>query len=532
MRFEDFGLGVNWWARGLAGLVALAAAVGLHAGTTVRGVVFDDRDGDGLRGAAEPGLAVVGVSDGVSVVFTDQAGGYTLPDARAGREVFVIKPRDWAVPTTAEGLPKFYRRAAEVASGATDFPLRSAPETETFRALAFADTQTDSARDVGYLDKRMAAMADAGGAEGFAFGVVLGDVVNDRPELYGGVNRALARAGVTWWMVNGNHDRDALPAGTSVEEREARATESYRAEYGPDTYAFHHGAAVFVGLNNIRPRAEGGYVGGLREDQFVFLENLLRTTSREEQVVVMTHIPWFYPNPANEPTFRVEDRARLFALLRDRPKVLWLSGHTHYQRHVFHGEADGWRGAHPLHEYNVAAACGSFWTGPLGASGAPESTMWDGTPPGYGELTFSPEGVRTRYRAFGKPAEHQIALELPETKWEGVAWAMVYANVFDGHDGWTVETRADERSWKAMKRVLAWDPGYARRFLAQNRMAEPAATPRLPEPEICHHLWRAYIPADLPAGTSRIEVRATSPAGEVYRESAELRVLPRAAAAE
>ncbi len=36
-----------------------------------------------------------------------------------------------------------------------------------------------------------------------------------------------------------------------------------------------------------------------------------------------------------------------------------------------HGPEDGWMGREPLHEYNVAAACGGFWGGPRDADGIP-----------------------------------------------------------------------------------------------------------------------------------------------------------------
>src|SRR3546814_18633685 len=82
----------------------------------------------------------------------------------------------------------------------------------------------------------------------------------------------------------------------------------------------------------------------------------------------------------------------LFALLRDFPHVLVLSAHSHTQQHRFHDEAAGWHGAQPLHEYNVGAACGAFWSGVKDADGIPDATMADGTPNGHATLTVSPGG--------------------------------------------------------------------------------------------------------------------------------------------
>jgi hypothetical protein len=91
-----------------------------------------------------------------------------------------------------------------------------------------------------------------------------------------------------------------------------------------------------------------------------------------------------------------------------------------------------------------------------------------------------------------------------------------YANVFNGHDGWTVEARVDDLQWTPLRTTLAWDPSYATLFLAQDEAAKPLASRRLPDPAICYHLWRAYLPADLPIGAHALAVRATDPAGRVF----------------
>ena len=55
-----------------AARTALAAAIAIAAARLLggTGTVFDDRNGDGVREAGEPGLASVAVSNGVDVVLT------------------------------------------------------------------------------------------------------------------------------------------------------------------------------------------------------------------------------------------------------------------------------------------------------------------------------------------------------------------------------------------------------------------------------------------------------------------------------
>lgn len=478
----------------------------------VHGLVYDDRNGNGVHDAYEAGLAQVGVSNGTEVVLTDEAGRYELPLSGSGEAtIFVIKPRGWKPPANEWNLPQFYRRVKAEATEppAVDFPLIRSEEADAFRAWVLTDPQPYAPQDVDYLARTVVArLAERREAD---FGLTLGDVTNDRPDLYAPVNAAMARAGVPWYNVNGNHDLN-LDASD-----DRRSVASFEAVYGPSTYAFHHGRVLFVALNNVRFLGGLRYIGGLREDQFAFLGNLLRATPRDELVVLLMHIPWFYPNPVNAETFRLADRARLFALLRDRPNVFWLSGHTHYQRHVFYGPADGWEGAQPLHEYNVAAASGSFWGGPKDASGIPLATMWDGTPHGYALLSF--DGTKapvTEYRAAREAPDYQVGVYVPETVAPRLGYVSFFANVFNGHDGWKVEARVDDRVFGDLRRVLEWDPAYAKLYLAQDTLPVPFSGRRLPDPTVSYHLWRGYLPVDLALGAHTLEVRATDPAGKTF----------------
>lgn len=482
-------------------MVALAAAR-LLAGT---GFVFDDRNGDGRREPDEPGLAAVAVSNGVDVVLTDETGAYRIPD-RPGAPTFVIKPRGWRPPVDGANLPLFHARPG--AGPAVDFPLVRSDEPDDLRALIVTDPQPSSAAEVDYLSRGL--VERIGSGTGFAFGVTLGDIVYDRPDLFGAVNQVIARIGIPWYSLPGNHD---LALGTA---NEGAAAAPFEAAYGPSTYAFHAGPALFAALDDVRPLGGPRYIGGLRGDQLEFLGNILRVTPPDEWVVLMMHIPLFAADPSGTEGFRAADRLRLFELLRGRTRVLILSGHTHYQRHVMHGQGDGWSGKEPIHEYNVAAACGGFWGGPRDTGGIPVATMWDGTPPGYAILGFKGAAVSLEYVPSRMPAGHQMELHAPTAVAPRQGFVSFYANVFNGHDGWAVEARVDGRAWSPMRRILGWDPTYAAEFLAQDSTARPSAGPRLPDPVVCYHLWRALLPADLALGPHVIQVRATDPEGRVY----------------
>jgi hypothetical protein len=485
--------------------MTLAAALAASGAFAATGFVFDDRNGDGLRGAGEPGLASVEVSNGVDVATTDATGLYTIPDRPGGR-LFVIKPRGWRPPVDADNLPLFHARAA--GGPGADFPLQRSEEPDTLRALILTDPQPSTPEEVGYLSRGV--VEGIGRRTDVAFGVTLGDVVYDRPDLFGAVNHAMAAVGVPWYNLPGNHD---LALGTADE---SAALAPFESAYGPSTYAFHAGPALFVALDDVRPQGGPRYIGGLREDQFQFLENLLAGAPPGEWVVLMFHIPLFAPDPSGTEGFRPADRARLFAILKGRAHLLILSGHTHYQRHVMHGASDGWTGPEPIHEYNVAAACGGFWGGPADSRGIPVSTMWDGTPPGYAVLGFKGGSVSLEYFPARLPADAQMSIHAPAAVAAGQGYVSFYANVFNGHDGWSVEARVDGRAWNPIRRILGWDPTYAAAFLAQDSAAVPTAGKRLPDPAVCYHLWRGALPADLSPGRHVLQVRATTPEGRVF----------------
>ncbi|MEE7548421.1 calcineurin phosphoesterase, partial [Xanthomonas sp. Kuri4-1] len=436
------------------------------------GTVYEEHDGRPGRGRDEPGVAGVQVSNGERIVRTDAQGRYRLP-VRDGQTVFVIKPGDRDFVPAADGLPAFWRHyaprgsarlkypgiARSDARGSWDFAVTPAQRRDAFQMLVFADTQTANRADVGYYERDI--VAPIAGKVPARLGTTLGDVVDDDLSLYPALNRITARLGVPWFHVPGNHDlnQDAPD--------DAGSLSSWRAVYGPDTYAVEEGGASFVFLDDVvyTPRARPDYVGGLREDQFAFLQAYLSALPRERLVVLGLHIPLFDASPGQE-TFRHADRERLFALLRDFPHVLVLSGHTHNQRHYYHGAAEGWHGAQPLHEYNVGAACGAFWSGIKDAEGIPDATMSDGTPNGYAVLSVAPGGAYAlAYHAARAPDDAQLALHAPRVLRQGAyaAWG-VYANVFMGQDDTDVQFRIDGGAWQPMRRVERPDP----RLLVEN----------------------------------------------------------------
>jgi len=286
-------------------LLALAPAFA-PAAPCDGGQVYEDRNGNGRHDAGEKGLAGIKVSDGVELVVTDADGRYRLPEVE-GRTVFVVRPPGYALPTRGDGVPSFWRHVRSAPGPALKnggIPVQPAHcgafglrlmrgDDARLDMLVFADTQTKSVADVGYYERDVVEPILAAG-EGADVGLTLGDIVaTGNAGLYPAVSRVTGRLGVPWLHVPGNHDMD-FDAG-----RDEDALLSYRAHHGPDTYAWEDRLATVLVLDDViyRPGATSPYIGGLRADQFVFLERYLPTAPKDRLLIVALHIPLFDAEP-------------------------------------------------------------------------------------------------------------------------------------------------------------------------------------------------------------------------------------------
>lgn len=481
------------------------------------GKVFDDANGDGVQGVDEAGIGGVLVSDGRHLVRTDAQGYYVLPVTDAA-VVSIIKPAGWQPGKRADGLPDTWRHRDDLtAIDGHDLPPMPRPAQcrgfalqrqtlapATLTSLLFADSQTTDMTEVGYYAADI--IEPLIGNHRAHLGLTLGDITNDDMGLYPALTAQTTRLGVPWLHIPGNHDMDM--DATS----DADALASFQRALGPDTFAWEEPQAVFIGLDDIiaQPGQRPAYIGGLREDQFAFLEQYLATLDDSRLVVIGLHMPLF------DGKFRAADRQRLFDLLARFPKRLVLSAHTHTQQHRHWGAAEGWKGLGSLHEYNVGAACGAFWSGVNDADGIPVTTMADGTPNGYGLLHVAGDGGYTlEYRAARAAADAQMHLHAPKVLRQGAypAWGL-YANVWVGQDDTVVEFRVDGGAWQPMKRVDKPDPALLAENAADDLAERLRSYDRSPEAEPSTHLWRAALPTKLDVGEHHVEVRARLPAGE------------------
>ncbi len=491
----------------------------IHA-QSAKGYVFNDTNGNGKKDASEKGIENVGVCNGVLVTKTDKNGLYQLP---VGKDniIFVIKPGGYQVKSDENNLPKYYYIHKPEGSPALkykgvaptgplpasiDFALKSQPEEENFTALIFGDPQPYTETEVQHFAKGV--VTEVEGIKQIAFGLSLGDLVGDNLDLHLPYIQSVKKIGLPWYNLMGNHDMDYDAKSDSLSD------DTYEAHFGPANYAFNYGKAHFIILDDIvypDPRDQKGYWGGFRKDQLDFVENDLKHVSKDQLVILAYHIPL----ETEGESYRLEDRKRLFDILKDFPNVFTISAHTHLQRQNFFTAEHGWAGAKPLHEYNAGTTSGDWYSGELNEMGVPVSTMRDGTPKGYAFLKIKGNQYSIDYKVVGKPADYQMEIFAPKVipSQRGTS-AGIFANFFMGHKSNVVEYRIDETPWKPMVFVEDEDPTYLNSLFKWDTSDKLLSGRRPSNAVKSTHLWRGSFVPNLTEGEHFIEVKATDMFGK------------------
>ena len=240
------------------------------------------------------------------------------------------------------------------------------------RVAFVGDPQVDSEEELAYA--RRTIYRELRGRGDLDLVLVLGDLVNEKPELIAPSEASLDSIGVPWARVNGNHD-------------------------GPDPArdtAITLGGVRFILLNDVRRVKRRGYEGGLNERQKSWLDSTVRATPRKMPLVLCAHIPWS----------EMRGRDSLANILAGREKVLLACAHLHQvYRSILWGGVE---------ELNAGATCGTWWRGRKDADGIPQALMNCGAPRGYFIADFSPGAGKwysLSYKAVGRTDEASAFLD-------------------------------------------------------------------------------------------------------------------------
>lgn len=545
---------------GLA-LTALPAAASHSAyeEETAVGVVFHDLDGDGVRDPGEEGIADVVVSNGTDVVLTDAEGGYALP-VDDQTTIFVSKPSGWMVPVDEQMLPQFYYNhypegsPYELQYGgveptgplpeSVDFALTPQDESGEFTSLTFADPQTTTHEEIEMMATDVVAELEGSDA---LFGLTVGDIVNNPLDLYDHHNTTLARIGIPWWNLPGNHDMD-FDAPT-----DANATDTYIQTFGPTNYSFTYGDVHVIALDNVEKQgASRNYIGALSEEQLAWIEADLEHVPQDALVVIAVHIPLVNEANLTGAGGNTLRREQLFDLLEDRPHLYSIAGHrTKNSWQTYIGAEFGFDGEQELHHQVLAEVRGAGWgRGPLDERGVHQADMADGNPNGYYTMTWSGSEVTPQFKPASLPEDFLMRIGYADDNGfyvpggpsgsgdfeEPVEWNLrqvhrgggehhvdprVRVNVFDGGSRTTVEMSVDGRPFTPMTHLEPTTDDYITRLFELY-----AGTPENPGAPVenSSHIWEAALPDNLTPGVHEVRVRSTSAWGQVTERTSQFTV--------
>lgn len=464
----------------------------------LKGTVFSDTNRNGVLDPGEPGIAGVCVSNGREVVLTDARGNWELPGTNA-REVFVIKPANYATPVNENFIPQHYLiNDDEKFPAAINFPLLPSSENPRFSALFFGDTQARGIKEVNYILHDVVEELMETDA---AFGVSLGDIVADDPNLFDEISQGIGQIGIPWYNIFGNHDFDR------GKMEDINRDKTFRKFFGPSTYAFEYGQVVFIGFRNMFYNETGKYHAHLSEIQLNFTENYLTHVPEDKLVVLMMHIP----------VYKIDTRERLFEILKNRKYTFSIAGHEHEQWHTFVDREMGWKRDDAHHHLVNATVCGSWWCGSIDETGIPHATMNDGAPNGYSIITFYGNDYSIRFKAARRPDDYQMNIYLPDEISQTEAdTTKILVNVFAGSERSVVEMRLGKNGeWLPMQRTETIDPECLRMHelspvldqKIDGELLEDIFGYKMDYPSISQHIWQAEFPKSTKPGTYTVTVR-------------------------
>lgn len=397
-------------------LSCATSAVAAKSNLEVRGKVCEP-GGKGISG--------IRVTDGYSIVLTDDKGNYTMDsNPEKSRFISITVPAEYEIPTHSDGHPLFYREMPRKAKGdVADFVLKKRETTvDKYTLLVLGDIQISRIKNEQRIKRLrnkivpdLLDFIDSSGQPCFAISV--GDLLSGDMSVYEDYRREMKRLDIPVFNLVGNHDHNPLLSGDVETVRE------YESNFGPSNYSFDIGQIHFVMLDNVIYRTKDDYTRGLTDDILEWLHKDLSYVEKGSTVILGMHIPMDTNEQRNADT-RFYNHQNLLTLLQD------------YKVHVFCGHR------HAADMYNYPAPYDNIVIHQCPRTGGNHKMNSrycnDGTPSGY--MVFEVDGTDTEWyhkREGHKDTDVQMSLLSPteignsnlfaniwywDSKWGPVEW--------------------------------------------------------------------------------------------------------------
>jgi len=356
----------------------------------VKGIVFEDRNVNGIQNIGEMGLPEILVSNGLTVTVTDESGSYLLP--REGHFVFITTPSNY-ISTTS-----WYESLRE-----TDchFGLKFIPEknTQRFTFVQITDIHTDTVEEHRiFIEKAV----DEINKIGPDFVVVTGDLVwkagetkiSQAKEWFDIYSNLINNLDMPVFNAVGNHDVVGIHYKKDVSTEPGYNKEMYRDYFGPTYYSFDWSSYHCIVLDP-NEFLDGNQFYKIPDYQVEWLRKNL-SYRQGKPLLVFFH----------EPTISWENSTKILNLLNQHTTKMF-SGHWHMDALI---DSQG------IPEQVTGALCGEWWRG----------SCPDGKPCGYRIFQVDGENIFSFYKAIGTDRQINIISPDPLVFGETVVIAQVY----------------------------------------------------------------------------------------------------------
>lgn len=492
---------------------------------TVSGIVYNDKNRNGILDSREKGVRKVAVSNGRTVVMTDSRGRYKI-DIEPYEILFISKPSGYGLEVDDNFIPNFfYIHSPEGTpgdlrlryhglmpsgkiTGEINFPIYKYKEPEKYDVLLISDPQTGTNEELDYFRDRI--VTELAGRRA-VFGITTGDIVHDNLSLYPRYKEIVAQAGVPWFNVAGNHDINYLAPDDS------QSLDTFKRNFGPSYYSFNWGKAHYIVLDTVfyngtdpgKRNSSGGYVAKLDERQLNWLKADLAFVPKSRLIVLAMHIPIDSIGDSSHGG-AIANRKELLEILSGFENVTAIAGHLHVTQNVYLGVDSGYMGKKPLHQHIITTAAGTWWSGAKDIEGIPHTTQADGTPNGYHIMSVKGNTYTVSYKAAGKPGDFQMRIMIEKQGEKKLVSSMprsmvnnfqIVVNLFDGGENSTVSYRIDDGELTHLKHESRIDTFTFKSYENANSFISGQEIPS-------SHMWSGSLGQEIKPGVHRINVLA------------------------
>lgn len=285
---------------------------------SIKGLVFEDINGNNKKDMYEPGVANVVVADQVSTTITDTNGQFELPSE--GKYPYI----NITMPDGYKGI-FYYPTSSEVL-----FPIQKQKLKSHFKFIHASDTHIDSLNLTRM--ERFRQMADSLGVD---FIIISGDLIRDALR----VNETVAGNYFKMYLSEiekfkipvysgvGNHELFGIERDKSLvsSEHPLYGKKMYRHYLGPDYYSFNYGGIHFISIDGLDYQ-NLYYFGGVDSTQLSWISNDLKYIPNDMPVVSFSHIPFVSPGFS----FSDYDNDNFYG-----PQLLMQDGHLRHRHIVY-----------------------------------------------------------------------------------------------------------------------------------------------------------------------------------------------------